>query len=140
MLRTRTPATDEPVTLEEAKAHLAVIHGADDMLIGAMIVAAREVVERATAYALVVASYEWTPVGERCAPLPIEPGAVTSAAGDRPVLFDTVPGPVPAPLRAAILLLVGDLYANREAGITGTIHVENPTVDRLMFPYRRVSP
>ncbi|MFG6111129.1 head-tail connector protein [Stenotrophomonas nematodicola] len=140
MLRTRIPATEEPVTLEEAKAHLAVIHGADDLLIGSMIVAAREVVERATAYALVVASYEWTPVGERCAPLPIEPGTVTSAVGDRPVLFDTAPGPVPAPLRAAILLLLGDLYANREAGITGTIHVENPTVDRLMFPYRRVSP
>ncbi|MCY1249378.1 hypothetical protein D9M72_629060 [compost metagenome] len=56
------------------------------------------------------------------------------------MLFDTVPGPVPAPLRAAILLLVGDLYANREARITGTIHVENPTVGRLMFPYRRVLP
>lgn len=140
MLRTRTPATEEPVSLEEAKAHLAVIHAADDTLIGALIVAAREVVERATAYALVVASYEWSPVGERRAPLPIEPGSVTSAPGEYPVLFDTVPGPVPAPLRAAILLLVGDLYANREAGITGTTHVENPTVDRLMFPYRRVFP
>lgn len=140
MLRTRTPATDEPVTLEEAKAHLAVIHAADDLLISALIVAAREVVERATAYALVVASYEWTPMGERCAPLPIEPGTVTSAEGERPLLFNTTPGPVPAPLRAAILLLVGDLYANREAGIAGASYVENPAVDRLMFPYRRVSP
>ncbi len=42
---------------------------------------------------------------------------------------------VPAPLKAAILLLAADLYANREAGVpSGSI--ENPTVNRLLAPYR----
>lgn len=41
---------------------------------------------------------------------------------------------VPAPLKAAVLLLAADLYANREAG--GAVIVENPAVDRLLFPYR----
>lgn len=140
MLRTVSPATEEPVSLSEAKAHLAVIHNADDALIGAFIAAARESVERNTGYALVEASYEWAPVGQRQSPLPIEPATVTSAAGEYPVLFTTTPGPMPGPLRAAILLTLGDLYANREGLVVGATCVENPTVDRLMFPYRRVLP
>lgn len=42
---------------------------------------------------------------------------------------------VPAALKAAILLLVGDLYANREARMPGSV-ADNPTVDRLLFPFR----
>lgn len=45
---------------------------------------------------------------------------------------------VPAPIKAAILLMVGDLYASREAVVTGTIVAENPTVSALIAPYRRV--
>lgn len=140
MLRTLTPATEEPVSLDEAKAHLVVLHNADDLLIAGFISAAREVVERQTSYALAVAGYEWSPVGDTRAPLPIAPGTVTSAPGEYPVLFTTEPGPVPAALRAAVLLLTADLYANREAGITGVSVAENPAVDRLLFPYRRVLP
>lgn len=48
---------------------------------------------------------------------------------------------VPAPIRAAILLIVGDLYANRETAFTGTgTSIAIPmsmTVDRLLAPYRR---
>lgn len=49
---------------------------------------------------------------------------------------------VPAPLRAAMLLMLGDLYENRkansiEAGVTAV--VTNPTVDRLLAPYGRLS-
>lgn len=47
---------------------------------------------------------------------------------------------VPAALTAAMLLIVGDLYANREASIVGTIRTDNPTVNRLLFPYKRIRP
>ena len=43
---------------------------------------------------------------------------------------------VPSPIKSAILLLMGDLYENREASIIGTIQTDNPAVDRLLFPYR----
>jgi uncharacterized phiE125 gp8 family phage protein len=43
---------------------------------------------------------------------------------------------VPDGLKAAMLLHIGDLYVNRERGITGTIHAENPAYDSLVFPYR----
>lgn len=49
---------------------------------------------------------------------------------------------VPAPLRQAILLMVADLYENRETVVTGTIASAIPmsaTVQRLIKPYRRVS-
>lgn len=44
---------------------------------------------------------------------------------------------VPAPIKAAILLLVGHWYANREAVNVGNITSEMPlAVDRLLAPYR----
>ena len=43
---------------------------------------------------------------------------------------------IPQALKAAILLLVGDMYENREASGQGAMVVENPTVDRLLWPYR----
>jgi hypothetical protein len=42
----------------------------------------------------------------------------------------------PASVQAAVLLIVGDLYENREAVVTGTIVARNPTVDRLLHMYR----
>lgn len=42
---------------------------------------------------------------------------------------------LPAPLKAAVLLLVGDLYANREAKQAADL-TKNFTVDALLFPYR----
>lgn len=44
--------------------------------------------------------------------------------------------PVPASVRAAILLIVGDLYENREGQIVGATIVDNPAVDRLLHFYR----
>lgn len=47
------------------------------------------------------------------------------------------PDDVPAPLRAAIKLLLGHLYENREASVIGTIVAELPfAVQALIAPYR----
>lgn len=44
---------------------------------------------------------------------------------------------VPAPVRTAILMVVGDLYENREAQMAeNLIYRENQTVRRLLAPYR----
>lgn len=46
---------------------------------------------------------------------------------------------IPAPITAALKLMVGDLYANREGVVIDASRVtviENPTVDRLLAPYR----
>lgn len=45
-------------------------------------------------------------------------------------------GNVPEPIKAAIKLMVGDMYENREERIVGTIVAELPTVQRLLAPYR----
>lgn len=42
---------------------------------------------------------------------------------------------VPFPLKAAVLLLVGDLYANRESKVGADLR-ENAAVNSLLFPYR----
>jgi uncharacterized phiE125 gp8 family phage protein len=45
---------------------------------------------------------------------------------------------VPAAIRAAILLMVEDMYANRGAKLDDPMP-DNPTVDRLIRPFRRLS-
>lgn len=58
---------------------------------------------------------------------------------DRPVPWLDAAGsvvPVPGGVRAALLLIVGDLYENREGQITGVSRAENPTVMCLLSPYR----
>ncbi len=50
--------------------------------------------------------------------------------GDSP---DTVP--MPLPLRYGMLLIIGDLYANRE-GQSDKRYEINPTVQNLLYPYR----
>ena len=44
----------------------------------------------------------------------------------------------PAPVEAAILLRVADLYENREAVTDRSLH-DNPTFARLLAAYRRLS-
>lgn len=49
-----------------------------------------------------------------------------------------LPTPMPAPVRAAILLRVADLYENREGQSDRPLH-GNQTFDRLLQPYRVMS-
>lgn len=56
-----------------------------------------------------------------------------------PATTDSPPdlaGNVPEPIKAAILLMVGDMYENREERIVGATVAELPTVQRLLAPYR----
>ncbi len=49
------------------------------------------------------------------------------------------PADVPGPIRTAIKMMVGDLFANREQGLVTdgpATAVENPFVRRLLFNYR----
>tara|TARA_R100001143_G_C3357653_1_gene133510 strand:+ start:1131 stop:1406 length:276 start_codon:yes stop_codon:yes gene_type:complete len=60
--------------------------------------------------------------------------AATAAALDY-LNMDELPNPVPAPVQAAILLQVGDLYANRERQGERPLYA-NTTYERLLNPYR----
>lgn len=99
------------IELDEAKLHLRVIANEEDSLIATYIEAAEDA----------VAQYLKRPI----------PWA--DADGN--------PVPVPASVRAAALLIVGDLYATREAVTHDrNAHAEvNPTVERLLAPYRALT-
>lgn len=47
---------------------------------------------------------------------------------------------IPAAIKAAMLLTIGNLYANREGAVIGQAITDNPAVRRLLFPYMRVMP
>lgn len=46
------------------------------------------------------------------------------------------PAPVPASVRAALLLIVGDLYEHREGQFLGATQATNPAVENLLHFYR----
>ena len=46
------------------------------------------------------------------------------------------PSDLPGTIRSAMMLVIGDLYENREAQILGTIVTENKTVERLLSMHR----
>lgn len=45
---------------------------------------------------------------------------------------------VPETIKAAMKLIIGDLYENRESSIVGTIHTENPAAAQLLWGERVV--
>jgi uncharacterized phiE125 gp8 family phage protein len=47
------------------------------------------------------------------------------------------PDDIPADIVAAVLLYLGDLFANREAGIVGTIYTPNPAAEAMLWPHKR---
>lgn len=97
------------VTLDEAKTHLRIDHDAEDELIGTYLAAATQ-----SAADFIHRPIPWTD-GEGA---PVE---------------------VPAPVKAAILLILGDLYAHREGRFVGTTPADNPAVQMLLWPYRMQS-
>ena len=94
------------VTLDEAKAHLRIDHDAEDELIGIYLAAATQ-----SAADFIHRPIPWT-----------------DEAGE--------PVEVPAPVKAAILLILGDLYTHREGRFVGATPVDNPAVQMLLWPYR----
>lgn len=46
------------------------------------------------------------------------------------------PNAVPRPIRAALLLMIGELYEHREISIVGTSVDQMPTVRNLLMPYK----
>ncbi|MCE0943053.1 head-tail connector protein [Pseudomonas asiatica] len=53
-------------------------------------------------------------------------------------LGDGLPDPMPAPVKAAVLLLVGDLYENRERQGDRTL-TEGTAYSMLLAPYRSMA-
>lgn len=53
-------------------------------------------------------------------------------------LGDGLPDPMPAPIKAAVLLLVGDLYENRERQGDRTL-TEGTAYSMLLAPYRSMA-
>lgn len=63
------------------------------------------------------------------------PDIVTPGEGEEPEVRTST---VPAPIRQAILMLVGHWFKNRETVVTGTIATSLPfAVEALLSPYRR---
>ncbi|MFT0532434.1 head-tail connector protein [Castellaniella hirudinis] len=137
MLRVTTAATAEPITVDDVKVILRLDDSGFDTVLPAMIAAAREIVEQQTGLALATATYEWTPTAGRTEPLPLLPATVTSDEGVYPITLQTTAALAPAALKAAMYLLVGDMLANTEASTEQAL-IENPALERLIAPYRRV--
>lgn len=182
-----TAPTVEPVSLEEAKTHLRVDVTADDVLIGALVAAARQQAETITRRALCTQTWDyyldafpnadhiWLPYPPLQSVTSIKytneddveatfasssylvdaygtpgrirlkdgeswPGAtlrVVNGVAVRFVCGYGDPSDVPAPIRSAMLLMVGHWYENREAATVGAVAREIPFgVDALLWPYR----
>lgn len=56
--------------------------------------------------------------------------------GDIPGSSDSPQEPVPFPLKAAQLLIIGDMYENRQ-GASDVEIKPNPAVTNLLYPYRQ---
>lgn len=105
------------VTLEEAKEHLEVIDDDQDAKIQRYIDAAERFVEQYLDRSLV----PWCDDEEECS----ESSEASSESA------------VPADVRHAILLVVGDFLILREASLTGTIYAKNPAMEYLLHFHRK---
>jgi uncharacterized phiE125 gp8 family phage protein len=173
MLRTVTPATADPISLDEAKRHLRIDFADDDDLITALISAATLQAQGLTQRRFVTQTVEWVLDGWRPtihlpiapvkkdgvvsityidwttqAPVVLDPslyvvqtrghsvGIIPKFATIWPIVFPYSPEPVviqfnvgaapaavPGNVKAAIKLIVGHLYENRQAVIIDAARV-----------------
>lgn len=123
------------VTLEQAKAHLLVIHDFDDGII-------QDCIDAAESYA---ATYMNRPEIEDNPLNPWKRNHGTIAEWSRPLHdcrpFDPVVSsepnnPVPTSVVQAVKLILADYYENRTAGIVGTIYSANPAAENLLSQQR----
>ena len=180
-----TPPAAEPLTLVEAKLHLKVDLSDDDVLVTALIVAARTAVENYLSRSLIEQTWRqtfcnWRIQLERPPHIAITEVSYIDVDGDTQTLASTeyqadlsgdqparvVPAygaawpdfrtetlnpiavefeagygdaaeDVPAPIRSAMLLMIGHLYTNREAvNIGNIVNVIPLAVQWLLDPYR----
>lgn len=104
------------VTLERARAHVRVTHNFDDEMLQHYIDAAEDYAARYMGR-------------DSLEELLVEPGSDSEQSSEQPARL-------PASVEQAVLLLVGDSYALREAQVTGTILTANPAAESLMHFYR----
>lgn len=109
------------ITLAQAKQHLKVLHDREDQQIQELINAALDNVS-----GLINRRLDGTD------PVPFE---TVENAG---VLVAKLPLELKPSLRSAALLILGDLYTNRDAQVTGTIMIINQTCERMMQSYRKM--
>jgi hypothetical protein len=125
------------LTLEQAKAHLLVIHDSDD-------VAIQEYLDAAESYA---ATYMNRPAIEDNPVNPWRTNSGTLAEWSAPlndcrryaqseVVSSEPNNPVPASVVQAIKLILCDYYENRTAGIAGVSFTTNPAADNLLNQQR----
>lgn len=170
LIVTSAPAS-EPVTLAEAKTHLRVTHNDEDALITSLVKAATTQVEESLTWrSLVTRTYTLTATLDGAAslllPMPpvqsvtsVKVDGVTfadwslkgdtlvfdaSVTGDVEVVFMAGYGnaaAVPYNFKAAILLLVGHWFENREAVVLATQPAKLPlAVESLTLPWRAWRP
>lgn len=184
-----SPPAEMPVSLADAKQHLRVSHGEDDVLITGLIAAAVSHLDGWTGIlGRALVTQTWSQGFAAFAPrLDLPVGPVASVASLQYIneagTLQTVPAPlydvledargayillksgeiwpasnplaavpvvatyvagtpaaqVPPAIRAALLLMIGDLYANRESTATAAAAVPmSTTVAALIAPWRRV--
>ena len=97
-------------TLADLKVHLRIRHGLEDADLQMKLDAA---IDQAAQFL------------NRPIPWPLDPLAEV-----------LVPADVPPSVRAAILILAAELYANRERSVVGAIYTPIPTAMNLLNPYR----
>lgn len=134
-----TPPTAEIVTLDDARAHLRVDHDHDDMLIQTYLDAATAWVDGFDGVlGRCVMEQTWRATAEeaRCMVAPLDTIAVVVNDDDTVDYTIAMPAEKVPSVRAAILLLVGYWYEQRQASVEGNWAEAPMAVRSLLTPLR----